>query len=165
MENSSKYFSNSIGKSWKTYPNIFPILVYVRLWPAPKLKPFQVLHQIVSIDQSKNSFGNSRLDIWDEKETWASSESRWSDKIYFRWVFKLIYSDWPRLSSNQSLIWKSFKSITRSEAAMKKLEELQMKTVEQAKTIDLMSEDISNFMTERRLLPDQMKNLQLGLHN
>ena len=51
------------------------------------------------------------------------------------------------------------------EAAMKKLEELQMKTEEQAKTIDLMSEDISNFMTERRLLPDQMKNLQLGLHN
>lgn len=36
------------------------------------------------------------------------------------------------------------------EAAMKKLEELQMKTVEQAKTIDLMSEDISNFMIENK---------------
>ena len=36
------------------------------------------------------------------------------------------------------------------EAAMKKLEELQVKTVEQAKTIDLMSEDISNFMTEKK---------------
>ena len=33
---------------------------------------------------------------------------------------------------------------------MKKLEELQMKTVEQAKTIDLMPEDISNFMTEKK---------------